>query len=170
VLLIVGYKLANPSLFSKMYKLGWKQFIPFIITVLGIVFTDLLIGVGLGLAAGLVVIAIKSYQNSHFLHKEQAANDNLTVKMTLAEEVTFLNKAAIQSELFSLPENSRLNLDIRKTVFLDYDIVEILDNFLIQAKNKNIWVHIQSERGDVDNIESFTNFLKLDKIKTNGSN
>ena len=170
VLLIVGYKLANPSLFSKMYKLGWKQFIPFIITVLGIVFTDLLIGVGLGLAAGLVVIAIKSYQNSHFLHKEQAANDNLTVKMTLAEEVTFLNKAAIQSELFSLPENSRLNLDIRKTVFLDYDIVEILDNFLIQARNKNIWVHIQSERGDVDNIESFTNFLKLDKIKTNGSN
>lgn len=170
VLLIVGYKLANPSLFSKMYKLGWKQFIPFIITVLGIVFTDLLIGVGLGLAAGLVVIAIKSYQNSHFLHKEQVSNDNLTVKMTLAEEVTFLNKAAIQSELFSLPENSRLNLDIRKTVFLDYDIVEILDNFLIQAKNKNIWVHIQSERGDVDNIESFTNFLKLEKIKTNGSN
>lgn len=170
VLLIVGYKLANPSLFARMYKLGWKQFVPFIITVVGIVFTDLLIGVGLGLAAGLVVIAIKSYQNSYFLHKEEDAKDDLIVKMTLAEEVTFLNKAAIQKELFNLPENTKLNLDIRKTVFLDYDIVEILDNFLIQARNKNIWVHILSERGNADNIESFTEFLKLDKIKTNGSN
>ena len=69
ILLIVGYKLAKPALFIKMYKLGWKQFLPFTITVLGIVFIDLLYGIGLGLGVGIVVILIKSYQNSHFLHK-----------------------------------------------------------------------------------------------------
>src|SRR5690606_37305375 len=70
ILLIVGYKLAKPELFKKMYKLGWKQSIPFFVTVIGIVFTDLLVGIGLGLLVGIVVILIKNYQNSHFLNKE----------------------------------------------------------------------------------------------------
>ena len=60
VLFIVGYKLAKPALFIDMYRLGWKQFTPFVVTVLGIVFTDLLIGIALGLSVGVVVILIKS--------------------------------------------------------------------------------------------------------------
>ena len=56
VLFIVGYKLAKPALFKKMWDLGWKQFLPFIVTVLGIVFIDLLYGIGLGLAVGIAVI------------------------------------------------------------------------------------------------------------------
>ncbi|CAN0369150.1 unnamed protein product, partial [Ectocarpus sp. 4 AP-2014] len=67
VLLVVGYKLAKPALFMKMYKLGRKQFLPFMVTVLGIIFTDLLVGIGLGLVVGIVVILRKSFQNSHFL-------------------------------------------------------------------------------------------------------
>ena len=67
ILLVVGYKLAKPSLFKKMYDLGWKQWVPFIVTVVGIVLTDLLFGIGLGLLVGIVVILLKSYQNSHFL-------------------------------------------------------------------------------------------------------
>ena len=70
ILLMVGYKLAKPSLFKKMYELGWKQFIPFAVTVVGIVFTDLVKGISLGLLVGIVVILIKSFQNSHFLHIE----------------------------------------------------------------------------------------------------
>ena len=99
VLLIVGYKLAKPALFKKMYDLGWKQSIPFYVTVIGIVFTDLLIGIGLGLLVGIVVILIKSFQNSHFLHIEDKSNGEEKVKMTLAEEVTFFNKGAILKEL-----------------------------------------------------------------------
>ncbi|HIC32963.1 MAG TPA: SulP family inorganic anion transporter, partial [Flavobacteriaceae bacterium] len=99
ILLIVGYKLAKPSLFKTMYNLGWKQFLPFVVTVSGIVFTDLLKGIGLGLAVGIVVILIKSYQNSHFLHKEGEDVDDGKIKMTLAEEVTFFNKGAILKEL-----------------------------------------------------------------------
>lgn len=159
VLLVVGYKLAKPSLFKKMYSLGWKQWVPFIITVVGIVFTDLLVGVACGLGAGLVVIAIKSYQNSHFLHIEENEKRPI-VKMTFAEEITFLNKAAIQKELFTLPHDIQLNLDISKTTYLDYDVIEILEDFIIQANNKNIHIHVISERGNVDNPDSFIDFFK----------
>ena len=95
ILFIVGYKLAKPSLFKTMYQLGWKQFTPFIVTILGIVFTDLLVGIGLGLVVGVAVILIKSFQNSHFLHIEDNSNGKHKIKITLAEEVTFINKGAI---------------------------------------------------------------------------
>ncbi len=161
VLLMVGYKLAKPALFKKMYYLGWKQFIPFTVTVLGIIFTDLLIGIGLGLAVGVVVILIKSYQNSHFLHKEGENIDDGKLKMTLAEEVTFFNKGAILKELDNLAENSYLELDVRKTRYLDNDIIEILDDFAFKAKNRNITIKLISERGTVENPSSYIEFFKL---------
>ncbi|WP_439153144.1 SulP family inorganic anion transporter [Winogradskyella sp.] len=161
VLLIVGYKLAKPSLFIKMYQSGWKQFVPFAVTVLGIVFTDLLKGIGMGLAVGIVVILIKSYQNSHFLHIEDKSNGKHKIKMTLAEEVTFFNKGAILKELFSLPRDTYLELDVRKTRYLDNDIIEILDDFAIKAKERHIDIKLISERGEIENPESFIKFFKL---------
>lgn len=168
VLLIVGYKLAKPALFKKMYQLGWKQSIPFFVTVIGIVFTDLLVGIALGLLVGIVVILIKSYQNSHFLHKEGEDVDDGRIKMTLAEEVTFINKGAILKELERLPNDSLLELDVRKTKFLDYDIIEILDDFAFKARERNITVKLISERGTVENPESYMSFFtkpKLDELK-----
>ncbi|CAM3865565.1 SulP family inorganic anion transporter [Flavobacterium jumunjinense] len=162
ILIIVGFKLAKPSLFKKMFNLGWTQFVPFIITVVFIVFKDLLWGIFIGLFIGVIVILVKSYQNSFFLHKSES-KDPEVVKMTFAEEITFLNKATIQRELFNLPENSRLELDIRKTTYLDNDIVEILEDFVVQAKNKNIFVLLKSERGEVDNPSSYIEFFKLRK-------
>lgn len=161
ILLIVGFKLAKPGLFKVMYGLGWKQFVPFIVTVLGIVFTDLLMGIGMGLAVGVVIILIKSYQNSHFLHVEDNSNGRHKIKMTLAEEVTFFNKGAILSELDLLPSDSFLELDVRKTRYLDNDIIEILEDFAIKAKNRNIDIRLVSERGIVENPESFIEFFKL---------
>ncbi len=161
ILLLVGYKLAKPRLFKKMYDLGWKQSIPFTVTVFGIVFIDLLYGIGLGLAAGIVVILIKSYQNSHFLHKEsEDVNDN-RLKMTLAEEVTFFNKGAIIKELDRLPENTSLSLDVRNTRYLDNDIIEILEDFVIKAKERNINIRLISERGEFENPPSYIEFFKL---------
>ena len=161
VLFIVGFKLAKPSLFKQMYDLGWKQFIPFTVTVVGIVFTDLLVGIGLGLAVGIVVILIKSYQNSHFLHIEDKSNGKHKIKMTLAEEVTFFNKGAILKELDSLPMDTYLELDVRKTRYLDNDIIEILDDFAFKAKERNIDIQLVSERGVVENPESFIEFFSL---------
>lgn len=160
ILLIVGYKLAKPSLFKTMYQLGWKQFIPFIVTILGIVFTDLLVGIGMGLVVGIFVILIKSFQNSHFLHIEDNSNGKHRIKMTLAEEVTFINKGAILKELESLPRDTILDLDVRNTRFLDYDIVEILEDFSEKARQRNINIKIMSETGVVDNPTSFIAILK----------
>jgi len=161
VLLVVGYKLAKPSLFIKMYKIGWKQSIPFTVTVLGIVFIDLLYGIGLGLSVGIVVILIKSYQNSFFLHKEGGDIDDGKIKMTLAEEVTFFNKGAILKELDSLPANSFLELDVRKTRYLDNDVIEILEDFAFKAKERKITIKLVSERGIVVNPDSYIEFFKL---------
>jgi MFS superfamily sulfate permease-like transporter len=163
ILFIVGYKLAKPKLFKTMYNLGWKQFVPFIVTVLGIVFIDLLWGIGLGLAVGIFVILIKSYQNSHFLHIEGEDVADNKIKMTLAEEVTFFNKGAILKALDELPQNSKLELDIRKTRYLDNDIIEILEDFSVKAEERNIDIKIFSERGTFENPPSIVELFKLPK-------
>ena len=163
VLFIVGYKLAKPALFKKMWDLGWKQFLPFIVTIVGIVFIDLLYGIALGLAVGIAVILIKSYQNSHFLHKDEGSAESGKMKMTLAEEVTFFNKGSILTELNNLPENSYLELDVRKTRYLDNDIIEILEDFAFKAKERNIDIKLISERGIIENPPSYIEFFKLRK-------
>lgn len=164
VLFIVGFKLAKPSTFKTMFSLGWKQWLPFMATVLPMVITgDLLLGIGLGLAVGIVVILLKSFQNSHFLHKEGDDVNDGKIKMTLAEEVTFFNKGAILKELDNLPENSALELDVTKTRYLDNDIIEILEDFAHKAKERNINIKLISERGTVENPPSYIEFFKLEK-------
>lgn len=160
ILFIVGYKLAKPALFAKMYKLGWKQFVPFSVTVFGIIFTDLLVGISLGLAVGIVVILLKNYQNSHFLHIEDVSNGKHKIKMTLAEEVTFFNKGAILKELDSLPRDTYLEINLLKTRYLDLDVIEILDDFSVKAKERNIDIQLISKRGVVENPPSFTEFFR----------
>lgn len=159
ILLVVGFKLAKPGLFKTMYQLGWKQFVPFMVTVLGIIFTDLLVGIGLGLLVGVIVILFKSYQNSHFLHKEGEDIDDGKVKMTLAEEVTFFNKGAILKELDRLPNDSFLELDVTNTKYLDNDIIEILDDFILKAEERNISIKLISQKGIVVNPESYFKFF-----------
>lgn len=160
ILFIVGFKLAKPALFVKMYKLGWKQFVPFSVTVFGIIFTDLLVGISLGLVVGIVVILLKNYQNSHFLHIEDVSNGKHKIKMTLAEEVTFFNKGAILKELDSLPRDTYLEINLLKTRYLDLDVIEILDDFSVKAKERNIDIQLISKRGVVENPPSFTEFFR----------
>lgn len=160
ILLVVGYKLAKPALFKTMYHLGWKQWIPFSVTVLGIVFIDLLYGIGLGLGVGIVVILLKSYQNSHFLHIEDKSNGKHKIKMSLAEEVTFFNKGAILKELDSLPRDTYLELNLLKTRYLDNDIIEILEDFLYKSKERQIDIKLVSKRGVEENPKSFIEFFR----------
>jgi MFS superfamily sulfate permease-like transporter len=162
VLIIVGYKLAKPSLFKKFWDRGWTQFLPFIITVVVIVGKDLLWGIFTGLTIGIFVVLLKSFQNSMFLHKKENI-DKHTVKMVLAEEVTFLNKATVQKALNDIPKDSLLEIDIRKTKYLDYDVIEIMEDFGVQAKIKNIDITVKSERGTFQNPISFIDLMKLEK-------
>ena len=79
--------------------------------------------------------------------------------MTLAEEVTFFNKGAILNELDKIPHNAHLEIDVRKTQYLDYDIIEILDDFIIKAKERHIEIKIISTKKTIENPESFVKFF-----------
>ncbi|MEM1452492.1 MAG: SulP family inorganic anion transporter [Planctomycetota bacterium] len=142
ILFVVGYKLAKPALFRQMYGLGMAQFVPFLTTILGIVFTDLLTGIALGMAVALFVILRNHYLNSHFLHiQEKAANgEPHQVTMELAEEITFLNKGALIKELASIPDGSRVRIDATNTVRIDHDILEIIADFEASSSGRGITV------------------------------
>ena len=163
ILFIVGYKLAKPALFKVMFEKGWKQFAPFIVTIIGIVFTNLLLGIMFGLAVSALIVIVKSFQNSHFLHLEDKSNGTSRIKMTLAEEVTFFNKGAILKELENLPNNTFLELDVRNTIYIDDDIVEILEDFLDKSKDRKINIQVNWSKGIMDNPESFYQFFQTIK-------
>ena len=155
VLLVIGYKLGNPKQFLDMKKLGKDQLIPFAVTVIAILATDLLKGIIIGLMVGVVVSLIKSYNNSHVM----LVKEGNVFHMNFAEEVTFVNRGAIVKELDGLKPGSNLELDVRKTRILDYDIIEYLDEFKVKAHNNKINIRLISERGTVDNPESFRKFF-----------
>ena len=142
VLLVVGYKLAKPSVFKQMYSQGWRQFIPFAVTILGIVFTDLLTGIALGMAVAIFVILKGHYENSHFLHMEESSGGGAgtQVRMRLAEEVTFLNKGALLKELNSIPDGAHVLIDATSTLRMDQDAIEIIETFEETAERRGITV------------------------------
>ncbi|KAA3599782.1 MAG: SulP family inorganic anion transporter [Candidatus Scalindua sp. AMX11] len=141
ILLMVGYKLAKPSQFVKQYRLGWEQFVPFIVTILGIVFEDLLIGLALGCGVGAISILIRNYRNSHFLHMETSAGEK-QIKISLSEDVTFLNKGAIISALAKIPNDTYLTIDLSRCYSIDYDVREAITDFIISADDRNINVKL----------------------------
>ena len=148
VLLLTGYKLAQPALFRTMWASGHEQFLPFIVTVAGVVLTDLLTGVGLGMAGAVMIILQRNYQNSHFLHIEEAEPrvGRHLVTMRLAEEVTFLNKGAIKKELSRVPPGSVVVIDRSNCVYVNHDVEEALADFIKTAPARGIEVRVVAER------------------------
>lgn len=139
ILFLVGYKLAKPALFKEMYRKGMGQFIPFIVTILGIVFTDLLIGIGLGMVVAIFQILWKNYQVPYTFESENLKNGG-PVKIQLAENVSFLNKAGILNTLNNIPENKHVIIDGTRAKDIHPDIIEIIDNFRENAKTRNITI------------------------------
>jgi MFS superfamily sulfate permease-like transporter len=148
VLLVIGYKLANFEVFRQVARLGWSQFLPFIATIIGIVFTDLLKGIVVGVVVAIVILLRNTYRNSHMLRREPMDSGTDNVKMTLAEEVFFLNKAKIKKDLSELPKGAHLTIDMSRSVLIDYDVLEVIDNFKDQAKSKNINVTLIRDKAD----------------------
>ncbi len=141
ILLMVGYKLAKPVLFKQMYKLGWEQFIPFIATVVGILATDLLKGITIGILFGIFYTLRHSYRNSHYMKETITTEDGKEVhQLVLAEEVSFFNKASVIKELEKIPENSKVIIDCTKSKSIAYDVVELIRDYRSNAKLKNITV------------------------------
>ncbi len=141
ILLMVGYKLAKPSLFKQMYKLGWEQFIPFTATVIAILATDLLRGITVGILLGIFYTLRHSYRNSHYMKDILTTEKGHEVHhLVLAEEVSFFNKASILGALNSIPVNSKVIIDCTNSKSIAFDVVELIKDFEINARTKGIVV------------------------------
>ena len=141
VLLVVGYKLAKVSLFKQMYKLGWEQFIPFIITVVAIQFSDLLKGITLGMIVAIFYILRANYRRDYIIHHDKINNGGL-VKIDLTEHVTFLNKGSLAKKLSQIDNGGKVVIDGTNAHYIDLDVLEIIYNFKETAINKNIEVEL----------------------------
>ncbi|MDA0714582.1 MAG: SulP family inorganic anion transporter [Bacteroidetes bacterium] len=156
ILFMVGYKLAKPSLFKEMYRLGRSQFVPFMVTVLGIIFTDLLTGIGLGMAVGVIQILWDNYSLPyHFEDANYKPGDAVTIR--LSENITFLNKAGIMRTLNQLPPGTKAVIDATRTKRIHPDIIEIIHDFSESAHERDITVELKGKLVDDlhDSVEHF---------------
>ncbi len=141
VLLVVGYKLTKVALYKQMWKLGWEQFLPFIVTIVAIQFSDLLKGITLGVTFSIFFILRSNHRRDYTIHHEKLELGG-HVHIKLAENVTFINKGSIARKLADLPNDSKVKIDGSGSHFIDIDVLEIIHDFTIAAKLKNIEVEL----------------------------
>ncbi|MGR9107856.1 MAG: bifunctional SulP family inorganic anion transporter/carbonic anhydrase [Gammaproteobacteria bacterium] len=144
VLLMVGYKLADPVKFREIYRRGQYHFIPFIVTVLGLVLTDLFTGVSIGMAVAVLFILLEHHKSSFVVDIEPERHKTI---LHFSKNVSFLNKADIVRILKKTPKNSELVLDATHCAFLDYDVYEFIQGFKNEARRKKIRFHLENFRG-----------------------
>ena len=138
ILLVTGYKLARIAIFKEMFANGKYEWIPFIVTVIAVVFTDLLKGVGLGLATSMIAILYGNMKNPYHFHKEKHHAGEI-IKIYLSEEVSFLNKASIKLTLDAIPAKSTVVIDATKTHYIHFDVLELIREFKhIKAPERHI--------------------------------
>ena len=141
ILLVVGYKLTNIGLFKQMYRDGWEQFVPFIITILGIVFTDLLIGITMGMVVAIFIILRNNFRIPFHL-QEEILEGKEHIHITLSADVTFLNKANIQQLFAQIPDDKNVTVDASKSRFIHHDVLEIINDFETSCPSRNITIEV----------------------------
>jgi MFS superfamily sulfate permease-like transporter len=164
VLLLVGYKLANPSTIKHFWKKGKYQFIPFIATFGAVVFTDLLKGVALGMIIS-VIFVLKGNMKRAYKFRKEEYHDGDIIHIDLAQEVSFLNKASIKETLVSIPENSKVIINASDTVYIAHDVLDLIKEFKkIRAKDENIKVKLVGfkEVYELENSDGFKNTVTFE--------
>lgn len=143
ILILVGYKLAKPATFKHFWDNGKYQFIPFIVTLLAVVFLDLLKGVALGIIISIIFILRGNLKRAYSFRKEEYVDGDV-IHIDLAQEVSFLNKSAIKLTLNEIPENSRVIINAHDTVYIAHDILDLIREFkATRAKDENIKVKLK---------------------------
>jgi MFS superfamily sulfate permease-like transporter len=138
ILIFTGYKLAKPSLFKLYYKKGWDQFVPFVVTITAILFTDLLIGVLIGIAVGIFFVVRSNFRTAVFI-----VHDTANYLFRLRKDVSFLNKPIIKNKLEEIPENAYVLIDATRADFIDRDVIEVIEDFMAHAHLKSIRVEVK---------------------------
>ncbi len=138
ILIYTGYKLAKPSIFIELYKKGADQFIPFIATIVVIIFTDLLMGIIIGICIGLFFVIRSNFKTSLLV-----VNDSNRYLFRFRKDISFLNKPLLKSKLEKVPANSYVLIDLMRADFIDKDVVEVINDFTKHAPLKNITVDVK---------------------------
>lgn len=141
ILIYTGFKLAKPALFKMYYKKGWDQFLPFVITIIAILLTDLLRGVFIGIGVGLIFVLRSNFRSAVFV-----VNDSMNYLFRLRKDVSFLNKPIVKSKLEQVPEGSYVLIDASRADFIDRDVVEVIEDFMLHAPLKNIRVELRKSQ------------------------
>jgi MFS superfamily sulfate permease-like transporter len=139
ILIVIGYKLTKPVLYRQMFNLGWSQFIPFVVTVAAIVFTDLLKGVLVGLACGIFFVIRTNHHDAITV----VSQDNYYL-MRFNKDASFVNKNELRTRLRKIPDGSHLIIDGRKALYIDHDIHEAVEDFKALAPYKNITLEFKN--------------------------
>ncbi len=137
ILIVVGYKLAKPTIFKQMWSGGKDVFIPFIITILGIIFTDLLIGIVMGLVVGIFQVLYNNFKKPYEV-KTFTENGEDVLHLELSENLTFLSKASMIDTVAHIPDNTNLLIDASRSHYIHPDIIEIIEDFQKNAEYRNI--------------------------------
>lgn len=177
VLILIGIKLASPATLKHFWHKGKYQFIPFIATLLAVVFTDLLKGVALGMAISIIFILRGNLKRAYNFKKEEYEEGDI-IHIDLAQEVSFLNKAAIKSTLNNIPENSNVIIDASDTVYIAHDVLDLIEEFRdIKAPERNISLGLIGfkEAYELDNSDAsgknvfMEHVIKIEKEKKTNS-
>lgn len=138
ILITIGYKLTPPKLYKEMYQKGWSQFLPFVVTVIAIVFTNLLAGVFVGILVSVFFILKTNFQENIIM-----VGDGKNYLLKFTNNVSFLNKSTIRSKFQLIPNNSTLLIDGTNAHFVDQDIKEAIRDFIETSKSKKIEVELK---------------------------
>jgi len=149
ILLVIGYKLTNIGLYKTIFKNGVEQFVPFILTILAIVVTDLLKGIIVGIIVAVIFILRRNLKLAYSCSMKEN-EDTKVMRLDLAEEVSFLNKANIMTMLRDIPDYSKVIIDGSKAKYIDYDVIEILNDFKITAKTRGVDLQMENIKESYD--------------------
>ena len=139
ILIVIGFKLTKPALYRDMYRAGWDQFVPFMVTVVAVAFSDLLTGVLIGFACGLFYVI----RTNHHAAISVVQQDNYYL-LRFNKDASFVNKSELRRKLRSIPENSFVIIDGTKSLYFDHDVYETVEDFQKLAPYRNITVELRS--------------------------
>lgn len=157
ILIFTGYKLAKVGLFKAYYQKGWAQFLPFIVTVLAIVFTDLLKGVSIGLLLGVFFIIRSNFRTAISVIKD---DDRYLIRFK--KEVSFLNKSVVKTTFVKIPDDTAVLLDATRADFVDQDIIDLVNDFIIHAPTRGIRVYVKRRNGQEEIFNDVTRLVFRD--------
>ena len=165
VLLLVGYKLANPKIIVHFWKKGKYQFVPFMATFFAVVFLDLLKGVALGMIISAIFVLKGNMKRAYKFRKEEYQEGDI-IHIELAQEISFLNKSAIKTTLNDLPANSKVVINASETVYIAHDVLDLIYEFhTIKSKELNIKVKLVGFKSEynLENSDGYKNTVTIEQ-------